>query len=64
MDDLGHDDDILHTTTNEQSMKEIIYKLCLVIIKTFCSEKDKCQKTDKASHILGDKYLQKTHLIS
>lgn len=45
-------------------MKEIIYKLGLVIIKTFCSEKDKCQKTDKASLILGDKYLQKTHLIN
>ena len=45
-------------------MKEIIYKLGLVIIKTFCFEKDKFQKTDKASHILGDKYLQKTHLIS
>ena len=29
-----------------------------------CFEKDKFQKTDKASHILGDKYLQKTHLIS
>ena len=49
LDGIGHGDNILDTTTKEQSVKEIIYQLDLVITKRFCSKNDNGKRIRQAT---------------